>query len=280
MAGGAALGLAGSLMKKGAKIPAYQKVDQTQEQQDAIAANIASFDQAKALADQTTAADQDRLDAMLARTIPNYKQLISGSSNAIQNMIAGNLPMADQNVIMRKAAERGGGLGLAGSAAGRNLTARDLGLSSFQMTQAGLNNFNTFSSNMRQNFMVNPMSTSSMYVSPSQRISNAIQENQFAYQAAVGKAQSDAANSLGSRLGGFASSVGGMMMGAGMQGMALKSALGSAGGVTENLGNVGPANSGNVGWLTRQFNAVRGIFGATGAQDQPTYTGMPMWAME
>ena len=228
-AGGAALGLAGSLMKKKPKIPTYKKVNQTQEQEAGIAANLASFSQANQLADQTTAADQDRLESVLSRTMPNYKDMLSGAGQAVQNMIAGNLPTADQQMLMRQSAERGGTLGISGSGAGRNLTARDLGLSSLQMTQAGLGAFNQLSSNVRQNYTANPMSTSAMYVSPQQRIQNAIGQNQAAHNAAVSKAQSDAANHWRSRLGGFAQSSGGMMMGAGMQGMAAGNAFGSTG---------------------------------------------------
>jgi len=217
VAAGAALGLGGSLLKKKPKIPKYTPVNQQAEQEAAIAGNLASFGKASELADITAQADQDRLDSILARTMPNYRELISGAGSAVQNMIAGQLPMADQQMIMRRAAERGASMGLGGSAAGRNLTARDLGLSSLQMTQAGLGAFNQLSSNLRQNYMVNPMSTSSMYVSPSQRIANSIQENQFAYNALVSKRQSDAANSWQSRVGNFMSSAGGMMMGAGFQ---------------------------------------------------------------
>jgi hypothetical protein len=131
-------------------------------------------------------------------------------------------------------------MGLGGSAAGRNLTARDLGLSSLQMTQAGLGAFNQLSSNVRGNFTVNPMSTTSMYVSPAQRISNAIQENQFRYQALVGKRQSDAANSFQSRLGGGLSSVGGTMLGYGLSAPSGGGGFGSTGG-GQGYGYSGPA---------------------------------------
>ena len=226
---GAVAGIAGGLMKKKPKIPTYKPIDQTAEQEAAIAANLASFDDAKQLADQTTMADQDRLDSILARTMPNYKEMLAGSGQAIQDMIAGNLPNADQNVLMRKAAERSGALGIGGSSAGRNLTARDLGLSSLQMTQAGLNSFNALSSNLRQNYTVNPMSTASMYVSPSQRISNAISDNQFGYNALVQKRVSDANNSVMSQLGNSVSTLGGMAFGAGAQGLAMKGIFGQTG---------------------------------------------------
>lgn len=230
MAGiGAASGIAGSLMQKKPKIPTYAPVDQTEEQQAAISANLASFGDAKRLADQTATADQDRLDSILSRTLPNYRELISGSGEAIQNMISGNLPMADQNVVMRKAAERSGSMGLAGSAAGRNLTARDLGLTQYSMTQTGLNAFNALSSNIRQNYTVNPMSTAASYVPPSQRISNAINENQFAYGAAVNRAQSNAANSMQSRMGNQIGAMGGQLFGTGMQGELFGRVFGASG---------------------------------------------------
>ena len=209
------VGLASSLLKKGPKIPKYKKVDQDAEQKAAIAGNLASFDNAKELADKTTMADQERLESIISRTLPDYRNMLSGAGGAISNMIAGNLPMADQGMIMRQAAERGGAMGLGGSQAGRNLTARDLGLSQMQMIGQGLNAFNSFSSNLRQNYTVNPMSQASMYMTPQQRIGNAMSENRFAYTAAVGKAQSDAANNPMNRALNFASGAAGMYLGGG-----------------------------------------------------------------
>lgn len=243
MAGGAALGLAGSLMKKKPKIPTYKKVDQTKEQEAGIAANLASFDQAKQLADQTTAADQDRLDSILTRTMPDYRKNLAAASSAVGDMLSGKLGIGDQAYSMRQSAERGGALGLAGSGAGRNLTARDLGLTSFQMQQYGLGAFNQLSSNVRQNYTVAPMSTAFSYTSPQQRIQNAMQDNQFAYNAAVGRAQSNAANSWQTRLGGLAQQVGGMAMGAGMQKyLAGSNNIGSTMGNTGQYSTYTPSN--------------------------------------
>jgi len=217
MIAGAALGVAGSLFKKKPKIPTFKKVDQAKAQQEGIAANLASFSQAKQLADQTTGADQDRLDSMLSRVEPNYRKNLAAASASIGDMLNGRLGFGDQSYAMRQSAERGGALGLAGSGAGRNLTARDLGLTELQVRQQGLNAFNQFSSNLRQNYTVNPMSTAFSYTSPQQYVQNAMQQNQFGYNAAVGRAQSNAANSWQTRLGGAAQSIGGTMFGAGLQ---------------------------------------------------------------
>ena len=207
------VGLASSLLKKGAKIPKYKKVDQAAEQKAAISSNLASFDSAKELADRTTMADQERLESIISRTLPDYQNILRSAGGAISNMIAGNLPMADQGMTIRRAAERGGALGLGSSQAGRNLTARDLGISQVQLMNQGLNAFNSFSSNLRQNYTVNPMSQASMYMTPQQWVGNAMSENRFAYNAAVGKAQSDAANNPMNRALNFASGVAGMYLG-------------------------------------------------------------------
>ena len=249
MAGGAALGLAGSLFKKKPKIPKFQKVDQAKAQQEGIAANLASFDQAKQLADQTAAADQDRLDSILTRTMPDYRKNLAAASASIGDMLSGKLGIGDQAYSMRQSAERGGALGLSGSGAGRNLTARDLGMTSFQMQQYGLGAFNQLSSNVRQNYTVNPMSTAFSYASTPQYLQNEVNQNQYAHQAAVGRAQSNAANSWQSRLGGFAQSIGGMAVGAGLQGML----AGPQGPPTPNMPQNNTPTFGNTGVAQSKF---------------------------
>ena len=249
--GALAAGLGASLLKKGAKIPKYKKVDQDAEQKAAIAGNLASFDSAKELADRTTMADQERLESIISRTLPDYRNMLSGAGSAISDMIAGNLPMADQGMIMRQAAERGGAMGLGGSQAGRNLTARDLGLSQMQLIGQGLNAFNSFSSNLRQNFTVNPMSQASMYMTPQQRIGNAMSENRFAYNAAVGKAQSDAANNPMNRALNFVSGAAGMY-----------------------LGNSGFGGGGGGGLFGRLFGGTGSPATVAGPANQTMYRGM------
>jgi hypothetical protein len=234
MAGGAALGLAGSLMKKKPKIPTFKKVDQAKAQQEGIAANLASFPQASQLAKQTTAADQDILDSLITRTMPNYRENLAAATSNIGDMLSGKLGIGDQAYSIRKSAEGSSFLGLSGSAAGRNKTARDLGLTEYKLKLDGLNAFDQLSNNVRRNFTVNPMSTAFSYASTPQYIQNEIDQNKFAYNAAVGRAQSNAANSWQTRLGGFAQSIGGMAMGAGMQ-----KYLAGSNNIGNTLGNTG-----------------------------------------
>lgn len=213
---GSALGIGGSLAQKKPKIPTFKPVNQQGQQEAAIAANLASFGKASELAQQTSQADQDTLDALLLRTDPNYRQNISRASGVIGDFLAGRLPLSDQNVSMRKSAEGSQRGGIPGSRFAQATTARDLGLSQVDLMRTGLGAFNQFSTNLRSNYVANPMPTASQYVSPTNFIGNAIQENQFRYQALVGKRQSDAANSLQSRFGQGLAAAGGMMSGYGM----------------------------------------------------------------
>ena len=207
------MGVLGGLFKKGPKIPEYKKVDQAKEQDAAISSNLASFEKSRQLAEQTSAADQEMLMANLERALPGYGGLVSGASGAIGSMIAGNIPMADQGLLMRRAAESGVTGGISGSQAGRNLTARDLGLTQMGMTQAGLGALNPFLSTVRNTAVATPMSARSMFVDPTRWTQNAIGENRFGYNAAIGKAQSDAANRGINRFAGALQGVGGMMAG-------------------------------------------------------------------
>ncbi len=225
-----AAGLGASLLKKGPKIPKYKKVDQTAEQTAAIEGNLANFAQARELAAKTSAADQETLEANLESAMPGYRNLISGAGGAIGNMIAGRLPMADQGLTIRRAAESGMGMGLAGSAAGRNVVARDLGLTQYGVAQAGLGALNPFLSTVRSTSVASPMAVGSSYLSPENRVGRAIQENQFAYQAAVGKAKSDAANNPFNRAMNFVSGAAGMYTGNYGMGQGLAAGMGGGGG--------------------------------------------------
>lgn len=244
---GAAMGVIGGLMKKGAKVPKYKKVDQAKEQEASISSNLASFDKSKQLAAQTSAADQDILMANLEKAMPGYGKLIGGAGSAIGSMIRGELPMADQGMIMRRAAEGGMAGGMGGSQAGRNLVARDLGLSQMQMTQSGLGALNPFLSTVRSTAVANPMSVGASYVNPAQWTQNAIGENRYAHKNAIAMAKAKAANSFGNKLGGALQGVGGMMaggmFGGGGGGGGIGGMIGSMFGGTGSPATVaGPAN--------------------------------------
>jgi hypothetical protein len=175
---------------------------------------LASFGQASELAAKTSAADQEMLMANLERALPGYGNLVTKGSGVIGDMLAGRVPMGDQGLMMRRSAEGSVTGGISGSQAGRNLVARDFGLTQMGLRQAGLGALNPFLSTVRNTAVATPMSVSSSYITPQQWTQNAMRENQFQYQARVRKAQSDAASDPMNQLAKLASGVGGAAVGA------------------------------------------------------------------
>ena len=222
MIAGTVLGVAGGAMSAGKKVrvPEYQKVDIEGEQNKAIGQNLKSLPQSAELAAKTASADQDTLTSLLRRAIPGYDQMLQQSSSNINAQLRGEIPTDVSNAVLRSGAARALGSGLGGgSALGRNMTLRDLGLTSMGQQQTGLQNAMAFIQNQKATGMVNPMSAGSMFVSPQQRM--AIRERENAAQfnrdlmAAQVRAQPDP---MMAAIGGALSSAGGGMMGGGMMG--------------------------------------------------------------
>ena len=184
--GGAAIvggsSLLGGLLSKGSKpkVPAFKPIDFAAEQKQAIQQNLGSLESATDLATKTTAAEQSQLEQQLRRAIPGYDQLISQAGKNIGSNLRGEVSMDVQSQLQRSAAGRalGGGFG-GGTGMGRNLSARDFGLTSMQIQNQGLNQAQNFIQQQRMFGMVQPFSVSSMFITPGQRI-GAMQQQQSA----------------------------------------------------------------------------------------------------
>ena len=74
------------------------------------------------------------------------------------------------------------------------------------------------------------MSVGASFISPTQWTANAIDQRKFAHQAAVGKAQADAANNPWNRLMDFGAGVAGMYAGSHGMGQGIAAGMGGGGG--------------------------------------------------
>jgi hypothetical protein len=184
--GGAAIlggtSLLGGLLSKGSKpkVPAFKPIDFAAEQKQAIQQNIGSLESATELATKTTAAEQSQLEAQLRRAIPGYDQLIQQAGKNIGSALRGEVSQDVASQLQRSSAGRAlsGGYG-AGSGVGRNLAARDFGLTSMQIQNQGLAQAQNFIQQQRTFGMAQPFSISSMFITPGQRI-GAMQQQQTA----------------------------------------------------------------------------------------------------
>lgn len=252
---GAGLMVGGTAMSAGKKVsvPQFQKVDVEGEQRKAIQGNLANFDQASQLAAKTTSADQSVLTEQLRKAIPGYDQIISKASQNIQSQLGGEINPDVSAQVQRSDAAKAlaGGYG-ASSGIGRSLTARDLGMTSMGIQQQGFGNALSYIQNQRQTATVQPMSTSSMFVSPSQRLNIALQENQSTFQRDLMAAQVAAQpNPMMAAIGGSMGNIGGMMLGG---------AMGGGGG------------RGGAGGYSPSYNSPYSGDGYTSAMSSPDWT--------
>jgi hypothetical protein len=180
----AAATIGGALLTKGSKpnVPGFSAIDFNAEQQQAIQQNIASLKPASELAQKTTAADQNVLEEQLRRAIPNYDKLISQAGSNIGASLRGEISPEVSAQVQRSTAGRAlaGGFGGA-SGMGRSLTARDLGLTGMQIQNQGLQQAQSFIQQQRAYGMVQPFSTSSMFITPAQRVGVLQQQQQAQY---------------------------------------------------------------------------------------------------
>lgn len=157
----------GGLLAAGRKprIPEFPNLQE--EQTNAIRGNISAFGDASALTSQTNQFNQDELNRMLRASIPGYDDMVTTGSRNIQSQLRGEIPQDVAMQINRKSAAQALSGGYGGSGMARNLEARDLGLTSYGLTQQGLSSAMQWMASARQTRMAPQMDVSSMFVTPS-----------------------------------------------------------------------------------------------------------------
>lgn len=248
---GAGISTLGNLMKKKVNAPAFIPISTAEEAQRATAANLGVLGQAEELASKVNVGAQQRLLESLQAAIPGYEQMVGQTSQNIQANLAGQIPEDVQRAIQRAGAAKSVAGGFAGSQFGRNLTARDLGLTSLQLMNQGVQQSNQFLANARQNLTAPQFDVSNMFISPAQQLAVTAQNraNQYnqdwlqrnlsasqSWQTIVGGGLNQFGQSLGSMgsLPGFGSSTpqpSGNMISSNQAVGALPPGYGSAGGV-------------------------------------------------
>lgn len=210
--GGLAAGVGGALLSKGKKpkIPKYQPINVGNVQAEAIQGNIRSFKDAAALATQTNEFNQEALTALINKSFPGAKDKIEQN---ITSQLKGELPQDVVNQIRRSSAQRAVAGGFSGSGFSNNLTARDLGLTSLQLTQQGINSAQRW----LQQSTAPLFDVSSMFVRPEFAVGAALNQQSMALNQNNLRAQANAMpDPTKAALGGFLSQAGGIALGAGL----------------------------------------------------------------
>lgn len=167
------------------KVPPWQPIDITAEQQKTVAGNQATLPGAMALGKDVNTFNQSELDRLYNQALPGYDRIKQNVSDYLTATTGGQLPDDVADEIYRRTSSRAYAGGFGGSGLGRNLTARDLGLTSLDLMGRGIDSTQRWlSTQTAPRFDV-----TSMFLSPAQRIPLAMEERNLAFQHAYLKAQ-------------------------------------------------------------------------------------------
>ena len=199
-------GIVSSLISSKPKIPKMPKTDLVTEQQKAIAANQAALPGAEELASDVNDYSYSQIQKFLTQAIPGLSDINATASGNILSQLKGELPQDVQDQIMRssafKALRQGGGQ--------RNsIAARDLGLTSLELSNRALDSATKWIASARSLQMPQLFDVSSMFITPLQTYTATNEQNVQQFQRQMAVNQNDASFSWGNRLGPLADAAAG-----------------------------------------------------------------------
>lgn len=113
-------------------------LDPTKIQGETISGNIANSGKAFELADIANTFSSDQILKMLEKMLPGYSGLRDKGTETIASFLRGEIPKDVERLLEQRAAEKGVTLGTSGSEFQKFDTLRNLGLTSLDITQRGL----------------------------------------------------------------------------------------------------------------------------------------------
>lgn len=158
-------------------VPKLPQLDLGQQQQRAIDANTAALPGAENLVSQANQFSRDQITQMLKQVIPNYDQMTSTIGGNIQSELEGKIPKDVQDMLQNNVAARALGGGVGGSGMHGDLLARDLGLTSLDLTSKGLNAAQSWIAEADKLYAPSQIGVGSMFISPEQEYQATNEQN-------------------------------------------------------------------------------------------------------
>lgn len=161
---GALIGLGLGAYGKKPKVPELKPISPDATQAATVAGNAANFGDIAKLAASVNTFNQDQLNALIDRALPGARQQIQ---QTLSSQLRGEIPQDVQNAIFRGTAERtAAGNAFGGGGFTRNVTARDLGLTSLDITNKALSSAESWLSKAT----APTFDVTSMFFTPQQRL--------------------------------------------------------------------------------------------------------------
>lgn len=139
--------------------------------------------------------------ARMKQLIPDLDTINAGVSGNIASMVSGQIPSDVAAQVARSGAAKAFAGGFGGSQRAGGLVARDLGLTSLQLTQQGLDSASRWLSTARSTMNAPQMDVTSMFITPQQQLQNQWRNETARMNLAWTKAQIDAQHDWRTQLG-------------------------------------------------------------------------------
>jgi hypothetical protein len=214
---GAGLGILGAFIGSGKKVqvPEWKGIDLDKTQRETVAGNAAVLPEAQKLAADITSGNLESYSKLLDLALPGMRQQVNSITDSL---LRGELPQDVQSSILRSGAARSLGMGVGGSGFGRNLTLRDLGLTSMQAQQQGFSMYGALANQYSP--LYRSAEQTGQFLTAAQRVEankwNAERQWQRDMEAAGIAAQASPVNQ---NIGNILAQIGGGMAGASIQGL-------------------------------------------------------------
>jgi hypothetical protein len=150
------------------KVPDAPEVDTTQAQRDAVRGNLKNLGDIERLGTATNDATARQFMAFMEKLVPGFSSISGKIAENIKSQVSGQLPADVRRMLSRTAAEKGIARGTSGSEFEDYGELRDLGLTSLQITNKGLDTMTRWMQAI--NSSAPTFNSSSMFVTPAQRI--------------------------------------------------------------------------------------------------------------
>lgn len=158
------------------EVPALTPVSPDAEQKAAVAGNQASFGDIAKLATSVNTFNQDQLNALIDRVLgPGVRGQIQTN---LASQLRGEVPQDVRDAIYRSNAERGVATNAFGGGFKANINARDIGLTSLQITNQALSSAESWLSKAT----APQFDVTSMFFTPAQRLAQANLQQQRQYE--------------------------------------------------------------------------------------------------
>ena len=167
-------------------VPELPPINPSILQQQTIQDNLKALPETRRLASGVTDLTTEQLARGLDLALPGQRQT---ATRTVGQQLRGEIPTDVSRAVQASAAETAFAGGFEGSGVSRGLTLRDLGLTSLDIQQQGLQNFQALAS-MTTGPGLDP---TSMFFSPQQRLNFAVQDRSQMFQRDLTAAQVDAA---------------------------------------------------------------------------------------